>query len=87
MKITMFGEPKDVDGECNARLCIGDNFGDNHATMRCQKAPGHEGKHREVYKDRTCGEVVIEWEHDDKLARGEPVDVEDLMKPIEDDDN
>lgn len=32
----MYGEPEDVDGECNARLYIGDNYGDNHATMRCQ---------------------------------------------------
>lgn len=74
----MYGEPKDVPSECNARLRISDNFGDNHATMRCQRTPGHEGKHREVFKSRASGEVVVEWERDDRIARGEPVDVEDL---------
>jgi hypothetical protein len=74
----MYGEPKDVPGECNARLCIADNFGDNHATMRCQREPAHEGKHREVFKSKVSGEVVVEWEHDDKLAHGEFVDVKDL---------
>jgi len=42
----MYGEPEDVAGQCNAHLYIEDNFGDNHATMRCQLALGHAGKHR-----------------------------------------
>jgi hypothetical protein len=83
----MMGPPKNVEGECNARLTIGDDFGDNVATMRCQLAPGHEGKHREVYKSRVAGQVTIEWERDDKLAHGEPVNVEDLLRPIIDDDD
>jgi len=62
-------------------LRIADDFGDNHATMRCSREPGHEGKHRETFKSRNSGEVVIEWERDDRLARGEPVTVEDLMRP------
>jgi hypothetical protein len=44
-----FGEPKDVEGECNAHLYIGDNFGDSHATMRCQLPKGHLDFHREEY--------------------------------------
>jgi len=82
----MFGPAKNVAGQCNARLTIGDDYGDNHATMRCQLAPGHEGKHRENYQSRISGQVTIEWEHDDKVAHGEPVDVEDLLQPIGDDE-
>lgn len=36
----MFGPPEDKPGECNARLFIGDDFGDNTTTMRCGLAPG-----------------------------------------------
>jgi len=61
-----YGEPKDVAGKCNARLEIGDNFGDNHATMRCQLEPGHRGNHRETYKTRSAGEVTVEWEKDER---------------------
>jgi hypothetical protein len=82
-----YGSPQDVAGECNARLYIGDDYGDNRATMRCQREPGHEGKHREVYKTRDSGEVTIEWERDGRLAEGEPETVEDLMKPIVEDDD
>jgi hypothetical protein len=57
-----YGEPTDVAGQCNARLYIGDNFGDNHATMRCQLAPGHLGPHVETYQD---GDVRVEWKRDE----------------------
>lgn len=30
----MFGEPSDVEGQCNARLFIGDNYGDEHMILR-----------------------------------------------------
>lgn len=62
----LFGEPSDVVGECNARLYIGDNFGDNQATMRCQRQPRHDGKHREVYQNSVAGEVVVEWDTDER---------------------
>ena len=73
--------PKDVPGECNARLQISDDFGDNHATMRCQREPKHEGKHREVYKSRRAGEVSVEWENDSRQPDDEPETVEDLFGP------
>ena len=47
-------------------LLTDDNEGNNQATVRCQLAEGHTGKHR-----RSCtklgnhgkqGEVVIEWD-------------------------
>lgn len=81
----MGGVTHDVDNECNARLRIADDYGDNHATMRCTLAPGHEGKHREVYKSLRGGEVTIEWTRDARIPPDEPVTVEDLMNlPDED---
>lgn len=61
----MFGEPQDVDGECNARLFIADNYGDNSATIRCQLAPNHEGSHREQF-EREGGQVTITWIADER---------------------
>ncbi len=59
------GEPEDVAGECNARLFIGDNYGDNHVTMRCQLELGHEGEHQEQY-GRDPQRVTINWVIDDR---------------------
>ncbi len=56
----LYGEPEDVEGQCNARLSIADDMGDNTAGMRCQLESGHEGPHREVY-DRQ----VSSYTHDD----------------------
>ena len=61
----MFGEPSDKEGECNARLFIADNYGDNSATIRCQLAPNHDGLHREVF-DREGGAVTITWVADER---------------------
>jgi len=65
----MTGEPDNVEGECNARLFIGDNHGDNHATMRCQLLPGHNGWHREMYKGGG-GHVAVTWEKDQRGVCG-----------------
>jgi len=64
----MFGPPKNVEGECNARLSIADDYGDNAATMRCQLAPGHDGPHQETYDAGYHGTntVVITWEKDSR---------------------
>lgn len=61
----MFGEPKDIDGECNAHLYIGDNYGDNSATIRCQLACDHEGPHQEQF-ERGGGTVTITWVADER---------------------
>jgi hypothetical protein len=60
-----YGEPQPLEGRCNARLTIGDNYGDNHATMLCQLEPGHEGLHQESYRSSVSGSVTITWENDD----------------------
>ena len=57
-----YGEPEDVEGECNNHCYIGDNFGDNHATMRCQLKINHKGNHQEQYKDTRDKKVIVEWE-------------------------
>lgn len=63
----MLGEPEDVEGECNARLYIGDNYGDNHATMRCGLTPGHKGPHKETYlQPGNDGTVIVTWDVDEK---------------------
>lgn len=61
----MFGEPSDIEGQCNARLYIGDNYGDGTATMRCQLPPGHDGVHHEHF-EREGGPVVITWVADER---------------------
>jgi hypothetical protein len=62
-----FGEPLDVAGQCNAWLHIADNFGDNHATMRCQLPPGHEGEHTEEWTAMPEGNTRrVAWTGNDK---------------------
>ena len=65
----MFGEPEDVEGQCNARLYIADNYGDNHATMRCQLELGHPETHRENYTVSGVdgvSQVIVNWEKDER---------------------
>ena len=68
----MFGKPKDVDGECNAHCYIADDYGDNSATMRCALPVGHEGLHREVFRNGGC---VLTWKNDER--REEPEETEE----------
>jgi len=63
----MYGEPKDIDGECNARLFIGDNFGDAHATMRCRLPDGHTGPHKESFRRRSNNQVEVTWAVDESI--------------------
>ncbi len=53
------------EGECNAELHIADDYGDNHATMRCQLEPGHDGPHQEEF-ERANKPVVVTWWCDDR---------------------
>lgn len=61
----MFGEPEDVNGECNACLFLGDNYGDNHTTIRCQLPLNHEGLHQEQF-ERRGHPVTITWAVDER---------------------
>jgi hypothetical protein len=65
----MFGEPPDIEHECNARVFIADNYGDNRSTMRCQLAPNHDGPHKEQFEcERDDGNniVVVTWTKDER---------------------
>lgn len=61
----MFGEPNDVENECNARLFLGDNYGDGTTTIRCGLTPGHEGLHQEQF-ERSDHPVTITWAVDER---------------------
>jgi len=59
---------------CKARLHIGDDFGDNSATIRCQLPKGHEGLHKEEFessvyskdfRSKRINHVTITWEIDE----------------------
>lgn len=74
----MPGEPKPVEGKCNARLHIGDNYGDGHATMLCGLDPAHDGLHKEVWDSSHSGRVTITWEHEDPQ-----IAIDELQRQIE----
>lgn len=78
----MFGKPEDVEGECNSHLYIGDDYGDNHSTMRCRLPKGHEGPHREEFR-RDGGQVVVTWEKDEREAAEKERRYFDELREIE----
>jgi hypothetical protein len=93
----MFGEPPDTDDACNARLFIGDNYGDGTATMRCQLPPNHGELHREQF-ERKGGTVTITWVADERErcdhgcgqwdhAHGSPYDDNAIQCPKDADDH
>jgi len=61
----MVGPPEDVEGRCNARLRLGDDYGDNVATFLCQLLPGHEGLHEERFEHyEDNNPVCVTWMED-----------------------
>ncbi len=56
----MLGGTEKIDGKCNARLYIYDDFGDNSCTIQCQLNPDHEGEHFEQFH-RGEKPVKIYW--------------------------
>jgi hypothetical protein len=61
----MFGPPEDVKGECNARLYLGDDYGDNVCTVRCPLPENHKLPHQEEFK-RGGMPVLITWHVDEE---------------------
>ncbi len=55
---------------CEAELHIGDDFGDNHATIKCQLPEGHDGTHKEEFQ-RNGTPVVITFECDERQTEGD----------------
>ena len=62
----MFGPPEDVDGECNAKLYLGDDYGDNHCTIRCGLPVGHDGDHEEAFNRGEDARVFLQWQRDER---------------------
>ncbi len=52
---------------CDAELHIGDDLGDNFATMKCQLHAGHNGPHQEIFK-RGKTPVLITYECDERAV-------------------
>lgn len=51
--------------QCNAELHIADDYGDNHATMKCQLDAGHDGPHEETFQ-RDGTPVTVTWFVDER---------------------
>jgi hypothetical protein len=52
---------------CEAELHIADDFGDNHATMKCQLEKGHDGLHKEEFNHLAgINPVVVTWKIDER---------------------
>ncbi len=56
---------------CKAELLIGDDNGDNYATMICQLRDGHDGNHMEEYPHNNNRHemVKVTWITDDRKAQ------------------
>lgn len=68
----MYGKPPDAEGQCNAHLYLGDDYGDNTCTCRCGLPKGHDGPHKEVFEREgkdDAGLVTIQWERDERPAK------------------
>lgn len=51
---------------CPSYIQMGDDYGDNVCTVRCQRVEGHRGKHREYFdhtdqSNQKAVSVIIEW--------------------------
>jgi len=55
-----------VSDKCNAELHIGDDFGDNHATMICQLEKDHGGCHIEKWNNNEGDLRLDSWHGDDR---------------------
>lgn len=70
----MFGPPKDTEGQCNARLFLGDDYGDNTVTFRCTLKPGHQGHHSEqFFRSGTVDAVDVTWAKDERGTPADPI--------------
>jgi len=78
----------DVPGCCNARLYIGDDHGDNEATLLCQFPAGHPGRHKAEFQRKTflppgSQTVAIVWERCEREDLAAATRYEDTLEPWE----
>lgn len=81
----MFEPPDDVAGECNARLFLADDYGDNTTTMRCGEPLGHEGLHIEAFEREGGQQIRITWTKDESIHCPKHGRVQDTGCGIEED--
>lgn len=84
----MFGPPEDHPDKCNARLFLGDDWGDNRCTMKCQLPVGHGGRHREKFdrgEDGSPAPVEVLWLKDERfVCEHHGVQPDDRCSPCDD---
>lgn len=62
-----YNDDPDQSNQCNARLYLADDCGDNHATIRCHLFPGHGGPHSESFERlHNHNKVAIMWTVDER---------------------
>lgn len=72
--------------KCKAELHIADDYGDNHATMRCQLDEGHDGSHAEHWKSDDARyaprshRCTVTWEGSDKRTEEDEAAEASLLK-------
>ncbi len=67
----MSDSTKDIESECNARLYLADDYGDNPCTFRCRLSPGHLGEHTVIFatkNDSIPYRAMISW-HEDESSK------------------
>ena len=55
--------------KCDAELHMADDFGDNHATIKCQLEAEHDGQHQKQYQRKDLSElgvITILWSGDEQ---------------------
>ncbi len=67
-------------GKCNARLYLGDDYGDGTCTMKCGLHEKHIGNHEEIFL-RNSDEVFISWKVDERRIKLVAIiDIKDIEK-------
>lgn len=53
---------------CDASIKIGDDYGDNETTFRCQLKNGHKGPHQEKWSTGKNYDIEVIWQKRKKVT-------------------
>lgn len=63
----MFDQTTNIPTKCGACLYLGDDFGDNTATLRCTEPIEHHPPHRKLYVRRDGSQrIEVTWTEDER---------------------
>lgn len=62
----LFGTPANIEGACNARQYLTDDYMNHQAIFRCERTPGHDGPHSETLNRPNGRTTTITWTEDDR---------------------